>query len=320
MSKDYSQASAVLIAGAGSGAADQANGVGGGGTMANDGRAASGSRQGQGRGGTQTMGGGVAAGAICAGSNPYGNKKLVDATAGGPLTGGNGGMEGTQCSAGHNNWYDGVRGWSRGGFGGGGWGGAEPGGSQAGSGGGGGYYGGGGGGTWGKNGCKDGSGGGGSSFALISGKHARTLQCTIKPVHATKGYKMYRVDVTKVRGANYWCLEEMYFYNNNGRIPTKPSGGSAETVYCHTGGPGVGLSPSGSLKRSCSGASTEYMPGIAFNEKSQKNKHYYCSRNGVKTGWLAYTFDKPTVVTGYGLRGLDLAAKGVYSPVRFPTR
>ena len=57
---------------------------------------------------------------------------------------------------------------------------------------------------------------------------------------------------------------------------TQPSGGSAQTIF-----------------------SAPFAAGFAFNEVTNNDASYYCSKNGVKAGWLQYDFASPQQVKTY---------------------
>jgi len=106
---------------------------------------------------------------------------------------------------------------------------------------------------------------------------------------AVPNYSTYRIDVTKNVGANYWCIQELKFYGENAnRIATPASGASAETIHA------------GAFK--------------AFNEVSNNDESYYCSKTGVKTGWLQFDFGIKTKISSYEIEQINGYANQ-YSPV-----
>jgi hypothetical protein len=109
----------------------------------------------------------------------------------------------------------------------------------------------------------------------------------------TATFSKYRIDVTKNAGAPYWCVKEFFFYDEDGvRLNPTNDGGKAETEF-----------------------SAQYAAKRAFNENTAEQNHlYYCSKNGIKTGWLAFDFGKPTTISKYGLQRL-ICCGNIYSPV-----
>ena len=104
-------------------------------------------------------------------------------------------------------------------------------------------------------------------------------------------WSMFRIDVTTLESpGDYWCLEELSFWDENGdRMTVSFGGGSAESQYSST-----------------------YAAGMAFNEESNNDHSYYCSQNGYTSasgtyggGWLQYTFDAPVVVASYQIEDLN---------------
>merc|ERR1719433_1394444 len=94
----------------------------------------------------------------------------------------------------------------------------------------------------------------------------------------TAGYRYYRIDVSQNLGGNYWCIEELSFYDMTGsRLVLDKSLGSAQTMY-----------------------SSSYSAEHAFNEQTDGDgsefTNYYCSENGITTGWLMYDFQSPVKV------------------------
>ena len=72
------------------------------------------------------------------------------------------------------------------------------------------------------------------------------------------------------------------------------------------------------LNKELGAAETEYSPtygaDMAFNEQSHADLNYYCSKVGVSTGWLSYSFEAPTVLTKYAIQVLNEHAE-VWDPV-----
>ena len=100
---------------------------------------------------------------------------------------------------------------------------------------------------------------------------------------AGQGYSKYRLTVTTNAGAAYWCIEEWSFYDSQGaRISTVPERGSASSHY-----------------------SDSFGAGKAFNEQTHDDESYYCSENGVPTGWLQYDFGNRVVLSQYRLERLN---------------
>ena len=112
------------------------------------------------------------------------------------------------------------------------------------------------------------------------------------------GFSMYRLDVSSDNGAGHWCLEELSFYNEEGRISTPESGASAQTEY-----------------------SAGYAASIAFNELSSDDASYYCSADFAPSGygWLQYTFPSPVALTSYAIEGLNGYHNGQVSSHTHPT-
>ena len=105
-------------------------------------------------------------------------------------------------------------------------------------------------------------------------------------------YRYYRIDVSQDAGAPYWCLEELSFYDNGGgRITLNKDFGFAESAY-----------------------SNSYAAAMAFNELSDSDSSYYCSKNSIPTGWLAYDFQTPTFISKYAMERLN-GHGNRYSPV-----
>ena len=70
---------------------------------------------------------------------------------------------------------------------------------------------------------------------------------------------IYKMDVSANAGAGLWCLEELSFYDLFGNLmATQPSMASAETEW-----------------------SAVYAAGMAFNEVTDDDASYYCSRSVV---------------------------------------
>jgi len=92
------------------------------------------------------------------------------------------------------------------------------------------------------------------------------------------------MDVSQNAGATYWCIEELSFYDANGnRVATQPSLASAETEFA-----------------------SHYAAGMAFNEITDNDASYYCSQNGVPSGWLQYQFEKGTApISSYRVERLN---------------
>ena len=66
---------------------------------------------------------------------------------------------------------------------------------------------------------------------------------------------------------------------------TQPSGGSAQTIF-----------------------SAPFAAGFAFNEVTNNDASYYCSKNGVKAGWLQYDFASPQQVKTYKIEQINGAS------------
>jgi len=107
---------------------------------------------------------------------------------------------------------------------------------------------------------------------------------------AVANYSKYRIDVTKNSDSpSPWCIQELKFYGENAnRIATPESGASAETIY-----------------------NGDYAAKKAFNEVSNYDESYYCSKNGVKTGWLQFDFGIKTKISSYEIE----SAGGYPAPV-----
>ena len=137
--------------------------------------------------------------------------------------------------------------------------------------------------------------------------------------------------MSKNAGAVSWCITELSFYDKSGkRIPTQPSGGSAQsfignvyaagkTYLCIPDHPAYILNltlttthpyPTRihwhiSLIHTLTLKPTLALAGKAFNEVTDKNADYYCSQVRTKIGWLQYDFGKPTAVASYRMQPFD---------------
>ena len=103
----------------------------------------------------------------------------------------------------------------------------------------------------------------------------------------------YRLDVKQNAGATYWCIEELSFWDaSNSRLTTQPSGASAQSSYAKG-----------------------FAAGFAFNEVTNNDASFYCSRAGVTTGWLQYDFASAQQVNTYKIERLHDKINHKYSPV-----
>ena len=109
---------------------------------------------------------------------------------------------------------------------------------------------------------------------------------------------MYRMDVTQNAGAAYWCIEELSFYDADGaRIPIQQGNASSESEY-----------------------SPAYAASMAFNELTDDDASWYCSQNGISTGWLQYSFEPGMApVVTYAVERLN-GFGNQFSPVAWQMR
>jgi len=116
---------------------------------------------------------------------------------------------------------------------------------------------------------------------------------------------MYKMDVSENAGGGYWCIKELSFYDADGnRVATQSGMASAETE-------------SAVQTRSFYGmawhSQSAYAAGMAFND--DHGASFYCSQNGVSTGWLQYQFESGTAPIGsYRVERLNGAQNLKYSP------
>lgn len=105
------------------------------------------------------------------------------------------------------------------------------------------------------------------------------------------------MNATASNGAAYWCIEELSFYDASGaRLTIDKASGSAQSEY-----------------------SGSHAASMAFNEKSDRDASYYCSKNGIATGWLQYAFSSPVDVASYKVERLN-GHGDQFSPVAWTMR
>ena len=122
-------------------------------------------------------------------------------------------------------------------------------------------------------------------------------------------YRYYRIDVTANAGANYWCLEELSFYGHDGdRLELNSADGFAETEHPEPYTASFAFNEQtdavmNSKNKLSKLVMKDYQTGNIICQGSMicffEDASYYCSQNGVATGWLAYDFHNPTVVSKY---------------------
>jgi len=108
------------------------------------------------------------------------------------------------------------------------------------------------------------------------------------PAPATSGqHTIYRMEVSKGGTAEWWCIEELSFYDAEGtRFAVDKARGSASSVY---------------------GDDELYGASMAFNEESDDNLSFFCTYNEQNTGWIQYEFENPTAVASYKIQVYDYA-------------
>lgn len=86
------------------------------------------------------------------------------------------------------------------------------------------------------------------------------------------------MSVTSSAGGPYWCVEELAFYVAGARIAMPPGGASAQTEH-----------------------SADFRAPRAY-ETTRDPATYYCSADGVRTGWLQYDFGAPMALDRYTVK------------------